>query len=180
VCVRIRERQPQGGLLVLGISKTGFVTGVDHLTEEQRNSLTNIGQFLQHQAAQCKLAEVDTGESIRKVLLIFVPETRDAICETVGSTPRAWKRAGMQNLPLTDRDREQLLRDKGVRHFELRTACVYDITHVDSGLLSEIRRTWPELDSVGRSDEDLLHKLGALERGTSGSSSSRMLAPCSS
>src|SRR6266571_8724257 len=32
----------EGGLLVLGISTTGDVIGVDHLGEDQKNSITNL------------------------------------------------------------------------------------------------------------------------------------------
>src|SRR3954464_12161064 len=32
----------EGGLLVLGISSTGDVAGIGHLTEDQKNSVTNL------------------------------------------------------------------------------------------------------------------------------------------
>ena len=47
----------EGGLLVLGIASDGTVTGVNHLSEEQRNSLTDFASLLYHQAAEAKIHE---------------------------------------------------------------------------------------------------------------------------
>ena len=155
-----------GGLLILGISKTGELCGVDHLSDAQRNSLTNIGQLLRNQTATVKLDEcIDAANETKRVLLIHVAETRDAICESIESAPRAWRRAGAQNLLLTERDRDQLRRDKQITEsFERRIATRYDAADIDQALLQEIRDTWPELANVERQSEDLLHAVGALER----------------
>ena len=40
----------EGGLLVLGISSTGEVAGIDHLGEDQRNSITNLNTLLRTHA----------------------------------------------------------------------------------------------------------------------------------
>jgi hypothetical protein len=42
---------PEGGLLVIGISKTGCLVGINHLTDSQRNELSNIGQPTHRRAA---------------------------------------------------------------------------------------------------------------------------------
>jgi predicted HTH transcriptional regulator len=159
-----------GGLLILGISKTGELCGVDHLSDQQRNSLTNTGQLLKNHTATVKLEEcTDSAGLLKRILLIHVAETRDAICESIESVPRAWRRAGAQNLPLTERDRDQLRRDKQVTDsFERRIASRYDPTEIDQALLQEIRDTWPELSNVERQSEDLLHAVGALERNSDG------------
>lgn len=159
-----------GGLLILGISKTGELCGVGHLTDPQRNSLTNTGQLLRNHTATVKLEDcADVTGVVRHILLIHVTETRDAICESIESVPRAWRRAGAQNLPLTERDRDQLRRDKQITDsFERRIASRYDAAEIDQGLLQEIRDTWPELANVERQSEDLLHAVGALERSSGG------------
>src|SRR5690349_15939206 len=51
------NENPLGGLLVLGISKKGEVKGTKHLTEEQRNSITNINDLLVNQSVKIKLHE---------------------------------------------------------------------------------------------------------------------------
>jgi predicted HTH transcriptional regulator len=160
---------PEGGLLVLGISKTGEVRGINHLTDAQRNDLSNIGQLLRNQGASVRMEECqDSRGNPNRLLLILVPPTPDAICETTEAMPRAWKRAGAQNLPLTDRDRDQLRRDKRIDPFERRPAGRFDISYVDHGLLREIRATWPELGAFDRDDTELLHELGAIEQTSQG------------
>jgi hypothetical protein len=55
---------PEGGLLVLGISKSGEIVGVNHLTDQQRNSLTSIGQLLRNQSASVRLEECTDSKGI--------------------------------------------------------------------------------------------------------------------
>lgn len=161
---------PEGGLLVIGIAKDGAVRGINHLTDSQRNELSNIGQLLRNHSASVRWEQcTDADGAENRLFLIFVPETTDAICETVEAMPRAWKRVGAQNLALTDRDREQIRRDKRIESFERRLASRYDRAAVDAQLLAEIRRTWPGVSDVARSDEELLHEFGAIERSTQGS-----------
>src|SRR5690348_4779981 len=40
-----------GGLLVIGISKTGEIRGLNHLTDLQRTDISNIRQLLRHTGA---------------------------------------------------------------------------------------------------------------------------------
>ena len=96
------NRNVEGGLLVLGIASNGTVTGIDHLSEEQKNSLTNFSLFLQHQAAVTKqYLCTDSYSNNKTIYLIFVPYTTDGICETPGQFPKAWIRSGSQNVPMT-------------------------------------------------------------------------------
>lgn len=160
---------PEGGLLVIGISKAGEVRGINHLTDAQRNDLSRIGQLVRNHSASVRWQEcIDCDGSANRLLLILVPETPDAICETPEAMPRAWKRAGAQNLALTDRDKEQIRRDKRIESFERRLASRHDAADVDPELLAEIRGTWPGVSNVNRSDEDLLYEFGAIERSAQG------------
>ncbi len=74
-----------GGLLVVGISKTGEVAGIDHLTENQCNNITNINVLLVHQSTEVKIFDgTDSTGNAKKICLIYVPHTTDGICETIG------------------------------------------------------------------------------------------------
>lgn len=158
-----------GGLLVIGISKTGEVRGLSHLTDAQRNEISNIGHLLRHTSAKVHWHDcIDNSGKPNVIMLVYVPQTCDAICETLEAAPRAWKRAGPQNFLLTERDREQLRRDKRIESFERRWAGRYDSSYVDKELLLEIRKTWPELTNVDLSDDRLLRQLGAIEQAASG------------
>ena len=68
----------EGGLLVLGIASDGTVNGVDHLSEDQRNSLTDFAKFLHDQAAEAKLHQCKAASGNPKTIcLIFVPYTNN-------------------------------------------------------------------------------------------------------
>jgi len=159
----------EGGLLVVGISRTGTILGINHLTDAQRNELSNIGHLVRNHSAAVRWQDcTDSDGAANKLLLIFVPETSDAICETLEAMPRAWRRAGAQNIPLTDRDKDQFRRDKRIDIFERRLACNFNAADINQELLAEIRRTWPEVSDIDCSDEDLLCKFGATERSPQG------------
>ena len=64
------NRNIEGGLLALGIASDGTVKGIDHLSEQQRNSLTDFATLLHHQAAEPKLHEcVDIHGNSRTICL---------------------------------------------------------------------------------------------------------------
>lgn len=154
-----------GGLVVVGIAKDGAVLGINHLSDYQRNNLTNVQQVLRNHAAQVKFVDcTDINGSPNLLLLIFVPFTSDAICETPENRPKSWRRNGGNNEFLDERRREQLRRDKRIVDFEASHACEFNSADLDDGLLREIRSTWPSAGASGLSDEDLLHQLGAVER----------------
>jgi predicted HTH transcriptional regulator len=158
-----------GGLMVIGIAKTGDVQGLAHLTDAQRNDISNIQQLVCNTSAKVHWHEcADLEGQGNCLMLIYVPETVDAVCETIEANPRAWKRVGAQNLLLTDRDRDQIRRDKRIDMFERRFAGRYDAADVDHGLLSEIRETWSELSTTDRTDEEILRELGAIEADAQG------------
>lgn len=87
----------EGGLLVLGISSDGTITGIDHLSEKEKNSLTNFHTLLHHQTALAKEYKFDdhSGEE-KTIVIIFVPYSKDGICETLGKRQEAWIRSGPQ------------------------------------------------------------------------------------
>src|SRR5712664_405736 len=88
----------EGGLLVLGISSSGDVFGVDHHTEEQRNSLTGLNTLLRVHAAEVKYYDcLDAQGKPRTICLICSAWVPNAICETPEATPKAWVRHGPQS-----------------------------------------------------------------------------------
>jgi hypothetical protein len=74
-----------GGLFGARISKTGEVKGLSHLSDVQRNFITQPGNWLIHQNARVKLHNCsDPNGKIAKVGFIYVPYTANAICKTLG------------------------------------------------------------------------------------------------
>ena len=153
----------EGGLLVLGVASDGTVNGIDHLSEAQKNSLTDFATLLHHQAAQPKLHEcVDTYGNSRTICLIFVPYADKGICETPERVPRAWTRNGSQNVPMTQDVRDRIKFQKGLLDFEGTFCCPFNREDVAEDVLSEFRKVFhPE--SIGEfSDERLLYEAGAI------------------
>jgi predicted HTH transcriptional regulator len=155
----------EGGLLVLGISKTGEVRGLSHLTDEQRNSIARPSDWLLNQNSRVKLHECsDSTGKAAKICLIYAPFTANAICETIGHSPSAWRRQGAQNTLLSSDQKDQLRRDKRIISFEDEPCCPFDLFDVDQPLLAEFRKVYHSDARYTYSDEQLLFQAGALIR----------------
>jgi predicted HTH transcriptional regulator len=150
-----------GGLLVLGISKDGEIKGISHLTDEQRNGITNISVMLANQAATAKFFDCQNELGLPDfVCLIYVPYTEYAICETFGSLPKAWLRQGAQNILMNHSQQEQLRRDKRIVDFEQAYCCPYDHRDLDQAVLREFRASYSSLFEYDA--EEFLYQIGAL------------------
>lgn len=157
------NRNIEGGLLVLGIASDGTVSGVDHLSEVQKNGLTNFANLLHHQAAELRLYQCADGSgSARTIFLIFVPYTTNGICETPGANPKAWVRNGPQNIPMTQDSRDQIRVTKGLVDFEAAFCCPFYANDIAADVLTEFRKVFHP-DSTGEfSDVRLLYEAGAI------------------
>lgn len=154
-----------GSLLVIGVSTQGRVKGINHLNDNQRTDLTRINNLLVNQTTTAKFVECcDETGSLNQICLIYVPYTPDAICETLGNSPKAWVRQGTQNEPLSASRREQLCRDKRIVYFEQRYCCPFDLTDVDQGVLQEFRKACLADSKRQFSDEEFLYEIGAIVR----------------
>src|ERR1039457_3239294 len=61
----------EGGLLVLGISSAGEVVGIDHLSEDQRNSITNLNTLLRTHAAEVTFHHCQDTHGVDKTLCLI-------------------------------------------------------------------------------------------------------------
>ena len=155
----------EGGLLVLGIASDGTVPGIDHLSERQRNSLTDFAALLRNHAAEAKVCErKDASDSARSICLVFVPYTRNGICETPERTPKAWTRNGSQNIRMTQEVRDQVRVRKNLLDFENTPCCPFYAEDLAEDVLAEFRKVFAPEASGKFSDERLLHEAGAIVR----------------
>jgi predicted HTH transcriptional regulator len=163
------NRSVEGGLLVLGIACNGAVTGINHLTEPQLNSLSDFGTLLVNQSAEACFHDcTDATGAANRLLLIFTPYTERAICETPGRNPKAWIRSGPQNIPLSQQRRDQLKQRKRIVEFERSFCCEYHADDVDQAVLEQFRRVFLPDGVRELSDEALLYEAGAIIRVNSG------------
>ena len=153
----------EGGLLVIGIAKDGAVKGMNHLGEEQKNSLTNFDVLLRNQASMAKFQPcVDDAGAENTICLILTPFADKSICEKPGAQAEAWVRQGSQNVPVTQAMRNQLMDSKGLMDFENTFCCPYDREDVADDVLAEFRKVFQPEAAREFSDERLLYEAGAI------------------
>ncbi|MDE2644801.1 MAG: putative DNA binding domain-containing protein [Bacteroidota bacterium] len=153
----------EGGLLVLGIASDGTISGIDHLLESQKNSLTNFSTLLHHQTAEAKLYECkDNSGKEKNIYLIFAAYSKTGICETPGPNPKAWIRSGPQNISATPEVRDQIRTNKGLGDFENVPCCEFYPDDLDKDVLEEFRRVFRPKSTAKFSEERLLREAGAI------------------
>jgi len=70
------NKNAEGGLLVLDVADNGTVKGINHLSEQQLNSITDFDSLLHHHAAEAKFHDcTDEAGNNNRVCLIFAPHT---------------------------------------------------------------------------------------------------------
>ncbi|MCW3097908.1 MAG: putative transcriptional regulator [Chthonomonadaceae bacterium] len=153
----------EGSLLVIGITKTGEVGGINHIPDSQRTSLTKIGDHLKNQCAECRFHDcVDRNGDPNQICLIYVPHTEHNFCEENGNSPKAWYREGSRNQELNDARRDQLKRDKKIVDFEQAFCCPFDLKDVDQAVLREYRESIMTDSDADYDDVELLYNAGAI------------------
>ena len=153
----------EGGLLVLGVSSNGTVNGIDHLSEAQKNNLTDIATILHHQAAEPKLHGcVGTYGNSTTICLIFVPYADKGICETPERVAKAWTRNGSQNVPMTQDVRDRIKFQKGLLDFEGTFCCPFNNEDIADDVLNEFRKVFHPESISEFSNIRLLYEAGAI------------------
>ena len=156
----------EGGLLVLGIADDGTIKGTQHVDQQTINNILQVRLNLINHSTVTR--DVDLEDSAgNRLHLLYTPWTESAICETVGNFPKGWIRDGSQNLPLTDRDRERLKRDKRIVDFEMSYCCPYDSDELDEDIVKEFAREFLATRSAQYNDysiEDVLLNVGAIRK----------------
>ncbi|MDE2769984.1 MAG: putative DNA binding domain-containing protein [Bacteroidota bacterium] len=153
----------EGGLLVLGIASDGTISGIDHLSEEQINSLTNFNSLLHYQTAEGKPHEcVDNLGNRKTIFLIFAPYSETGICETLGQNPDAWCRRVSQSIYATQEMRDRIRTNKGLLDSENNPCCEFNPDDIDEDILREFRRVFHPKSAAEFSNERLLREAGAI------------------
>ena len=155
----------EGGLMVLGIADGGIIKGTQHIGEITMNNILQVTRDLKNHATQTREVDMEDLEENR-LYLLYTPWIPNAICETIENFPKGWKRVGPQNLPLTDQDRDQLKRDKGIVDFEISYCCLYDPDELDNNIIAEVKKALIE-DRGARYDlntQEMLANIGAIRK----------------
>ena len=154
-----------GGLVVLGIADDGTIKGTQHVDEEKMNGILQVTQDLRNHATQVQEVELPNSDG-KRLHFLYTPWASNAICETGGNFPEAWKRVGAQCLALTEQDRELLKREKRIVDFEVSYCCPYDPDELDMDVVEEFKDAFL-VDRGAQDDytiEGALYQAGALTR----------------
>lgn len=157
-----------GGLLVLGVDSSGTPHGLGHLSEDQCNSLLNLGNLLRGHLARARLYELTLEDgSTHLIGLVYAAYNAHALCETTERQPRLWIRAGRQNTPVDDQARDSLKRQKRLTDYEIARCGPVTVEDIDAAVMGEFRRSSTSGVSSDSPDVTVLRAVGAID-GTSG------------
>ena len=133
----------EGGIIVLGVTDSGDISGIKKIPEQRRNEiLQKLNQLnnLVWNTINLPCRNVDDEEDF--IYLLHITYTENAICETSEAFPRAWKRAGAQNLPLKPRELDRLKRNKKIIKFEESVCAEYHAEDVDPQIYGEFNKKY--------------------------------------
>jgi predicted HTH transcriptional regulator len=141
----------RGGITVLGIGNTGTAIGLDHLSENEYNSLTKIiyEKLNNHQSV---IKEWD--KDGKRILLVYSPPGRTGICKTVKKeSPKGWFRNGANNSPLTQEIESRLLVERN-SSFEQLSCAEFDLSLVNRDVLSIFKKRYLEEQGASYTYDD--------------------------
>ncbi|MDF9799096.1 putative HTH transcriptional regulator [Catalinimonas alkaloidigena] len=152
----------EGGLLVLGIASDGSVPGLNHLSEEQVNSLCSIDYLVGHNYQAKVHKQTVVGNDV-EIVLIYTSCSVNTICATVGQSRKAFRRGGIQNLELNDQDVERLKREKGIVDYENTNCSRFSEDEVDQGVYREFVKGFLSNTSYEWATIDCLKRAGGID-----------------
>lgn len=159
----------EGGLIIVGVTKTGDLIGINHLQDNQLQSITSINQLLRNQSSKTKYVDcANTNGEPDRLLLIFVPVSEYGICETIKLPAQAWIRNGSMCEPMTDQVREMIKRERRIVNFERTYCCEYDPDDIDRDVMAQFRKSYENGVTFRGSDQDFLYQIGAIAKDKSG------------
>jgi predicted HTH transcriptional regulator len=150
----------RGGILVLGIDNAGKIVGLNHLNENEFNSLvqTIFTRLTNHFV---KTKEWNYNEV--KLLLIYCPIGGTGICATNEAHPKAWARNGANNTPLTLEQQQRIVLERS-KSFEQIAALDFDLSSINKDVLSIFKGRYLEEQGSTQAynDFDFLKAIGAV------------------
>lgn len=152
-----------GGLLVVGVSKSGRLLGVSHLKEEFRTALLSLSG-LQDTACSTKLHTLEINGEAAEIALFLVQPTTRTFCFRIRDDA-AWVRKGPSSISLKGLELEQKKRERRFVEFETGVTDDFDKSDADLGVLKEYSAS--QGYTIEEDAEQVLHNAGAL-RGKQG------------
>lgn len=161
------NKEPNGGLFVLGIDDEGRIQGLSHLASSELERLLDVSRFLENIHFEIKRLDcVGVTGDPNFIYLIYAAYAEKTIVCSADSQRRAWKRMDSRSIELTREAIEQIKRDRGIVEFESQPLFEFTRDELDAELAEHFRIAVIEdqqLPLVTSLDEVLLNK-GVIDR----------------
>lgn len=154
----------KGGLVVIGITDDGAITGTQDVNEQKINNIMQVLRDLRGHTTETDYIELPNSGG-KQLHFLYIHWTSDAICETISDYPKAWKRVGAQNQLLNQQDIDRLRREKRIVNFEMTFCCPYDPDELNDEVVEEFKDAFLDVRNSEYEDystEEILDRAGAL------------------
>lgn len=134
------NKEPNGGLFVLGVDDEGQIRGLSHLSSSELERLLDISHLLENIYFELKRVDCEdaTGAS-DFIYLIYAAYAERALVCSADSQKRAWKRMDSRTIELTRDTIEQFKRDRGLLEFESQLLFEFTNDELDAELAEHFR-----------------------------------------
>ncbi len=163
----ISNKNPNGGLFVLGIDDEGVIRGLSHLSSNQLERLLNINGLLENIQFETRRLEcVDANGLHNFIYLIYVAYTENALTCSTDSEKRVWKRIDSHTIELKKQEIEQLKIDRGILDFESQIFMEFSQDELDTELAEHFRQAVIEEQQLHLAVplEEVLYNKGITDR----------------
>ncbi len=136
ICGFANSNPDVGGLLVIGISDTGEVIGIDQFGEDYLNSILSYGEFLDGPTPEHKIVDVKRNDgSDDHVIFIYTPFQLHRVARTTDG--QCHVRRGDKTVTLNPPEAQDFAYQKGELNFEDEPASPFDEADLDAAILKE-------------------------------------------
>lgn len=161
------NREPNGGLFVLGIDDEGVIRGLHHLSPSDLGRLLEIQKLLENVNFEQRRIECinDDGEQTF-IYLIYVAYAERALVCSADKDKRAWKRIDSNTIELSKDAIDQLKRDRGIIEFENQLLFEFTEDELDAELAEHFRQAVIEEQQLplATSLAEVLFNKGVIDR----------------
>ncbi len=161
------NKEPSGGLFVLGIDDDGLIRGLNHLSSSELQRLLNINQLLENVQFETRRIEcTDANGAQNFIYLIFVAYAEKTLVCSADSQKRVWNRIDSHTIELTKEAIEQLKRDRGIIEFESQIFGEFSQDELDVELAEQFRQAVIEDQQLPLATtlEDVLYNKGVIDQ----------------
>lgn len=134
------NREPNGGLFVLGLDDDGAIRGLHHLSSQELSSLLEIQKLLENaNFEQRRIDCTSTDGAATFIYLTYISYADKTLVCSADKDKRVWKRIDANTVELNRDAIDQLKRDRGIVEFESQPLFEFTQDELDADLAEHFR-----------------------------------------